>query len=640
MSSPELRRLCLMAGAGLFLMICACGDRSIDWSFLRPQKDAPAAPGARPASRPVKDPVLAETVGSEVVIGGLEGQRVQGFGIVVGLGDTGSTDAPTAVREYLSDFLRKEVLEKVPGRDVRGFSANDILDSPDSAVVEVVGHVPAGAPKGTFFDVQVTALAGTSTRSIEGGLLLPCELKPAPPGTGPSEVLAARTIARASGPIFTNPFSAGADAADPRRGSVLGGGRSGEPRPVRLMLVEPSYALARRMEQRINERFGQRPRAAEALSKGTVLLHTPMSYLGKADRFIQLATHLYIQNQPAYVERRIQELSSRSAQPGASLESVALIWEGLGRTALPHVQSLFGHATPALRYYAARTALRLKDSTALPLIAEIAASPGHPQRIPAIRELGECMFPQAARDLVPLLDADDQEVRIAAYEALLQLRHNSITSRRFDCLLDASQLNFVLDIVKCGGRPMIYVRRTRVPRITVFGENMAVAVPIFYSHPQDWVTINARSSRDDLMLMSRPRLGGPRTLQLSVAPRVADLVAALGDLPTKSAAGRLRGLGLSYSQVVGVLDALCTEGSINARLVLEQTPMSEVLGPETPFERPEADEPGGEAPETEAPDTSRRRMPRDEDAPRLVPRPPPETPADPIDPPTRPEGGR
>lgn len=589
-----------------------CGDARIDWNFFG-KRDAAPEDAAAPTSRPARDPVLAETIGDASVLGGLEGQRVQGYGLVVGLGENGGGGAPTAVREYLIDYFTKEVLEKLPGRSVEGFSAEQLIDSADSAVVEVVGMVPAGACKGTLFDVQVTALPGTQTRSLEGGVLLPCELKNAPPGVPPSEVMATRTLGRAGGPVFTNPFSAHGGAADPLRGTVLGGGRNSEPRTVRLILAETSYALARRMEQRINERFGQRPKSAEAVSKAAVVLHTPSRYLGQADRFIQLATHLYVQNQPAYVQNRLRELAANVVKPGASREGIALIWEGIGRPAIPELQPFFTHSDPGVRYYAARAALRLRDSTALAVVADIARSAGHPHRVAAIRELGECYFPQAAADLAPLLSIDDQEVRIAAYEALLQLRHSSIESRRFDCMLDTSQLNFVLDVVDCGGRPLIYVRRSRVPRITVFGANLPVEIPIFYVHPQEWVTLNARSARDDLMVMSRPPLSRARTLQTTVPPRAADLIAALGDLPVKNDAGRLGGVGLTYAQVVNIIDELCREGAIPARLVLEQTPLVDILGPAAPRERREADE--------SAPPPAEERGAAE---PSLAPRPPPD----------------
>ncbi len=42
------------------------------------------------------------------------------------------------------------------------------------------------------------------------------------------------------------------------------------------------------------------------------------------------------------------------------------------------------------------------------------------ERLLAVHELGECNSPQAAIPLLPLLSDADQEVRIAAYEALLQ----------------------------------------------------------------------------------------------------------------------------------------------------------------------------------------------------------------------------
>ena len=77
---------------------------------------------------------------------------------------------------------------------------------------------------------------------------------------------------------------------------------------------------------------------------------------------------------------------------------------------------------------------------------------------------------------------------------------------------------------------------------------------------------------------------------LSVPPRVVELITALGDRPVKDDAGRTRGVGLPYAEVVRLLSVLCEDESIPARLVLEREGLTEMLRSETLPERPEADE--------------------------------------------------
>lgn len=589
---------CVLLIVALLLPTGGCADmfERLGWSKKRP-------PEPRPDAIAQSNPALADTVGAYALLGSAQDARVRGFSLVVGLGENGSRDCPSAIREYLVEFLTREFESNTSMRRRARFSPQRLIDAPDSAVVEVSGRVPAGAPRGMAFDVRVAAVGGTQTRTLEGGLLLPCDLKIVQAAAGREALVGGKVVARARGPISTNPFVA-ADKprgpGDPRRGFVLGGGRTTIERPVRLDLTEPSYSTARRLEQRINERFGHMPKAAEAMSKGYVELHTPPVHARDPQRFIQLATHLYLHNQPAYYERKLNDLSRLLTSGLHNRDHIALVWEGIGRVGVARLQAFYEHDDPAVRFFSARTGLRLHDFTAVPILTRIAQTPEHPYRLLAVRELGECGFAAAAVVLQPLLDADDPEIRIAAYEGLLRHRHPLIRTQRFASALDRTQVNMVLDVIETSGEPMIYVRRTREPRIAVFGDRTPVVLPIFYSHPEQWVTLNAATTTDDITMFCRSRGAKRLSDRLFVPPRLVDLIIALGDLPERNAADQLRGIGLSFSQVVQVLDALRRDGSIDAPIVLERESLTELLGPtKPPRDRPEVDEPG--AAEQDAP---------------------------------------
>ena len=328
------------------------------------------------------------------------------------------------------------------------------------------------------------------------------------------------------------------------------------------------------------------------MSKGYLKLHTPPEFAARPDHFIQLVTHLYLPNHPAFYERKLRELARMISSASADAERVSLMWEGIGRVGVAQIQPLYTHENPSVRFYAARAGLRLKDVTALPVMTEIAATPRHPHRLPAVKELGECAFQAATVELTPLLDDEDQEVRIAAYEGLLQHRHASaIQTQVFPNPLDPSETNLILDVVESGGEPLIYVRRTREPRVAVFGTRTPLTLPLFYSHPEERVVLNALAKTDDITLFYRAPQSQRLSEKIMVPPRLIDLIVALADLPVKDEAGRLRGVGLNYSQVVQVLAALEREGAIPARVVLERESLAELLGPAEIPERPETDEP-------------------------------------------------
>jgi hypothetical protein len=584
MSKLPQTRAALAACSALLLFLAGCENLG----FNKP-KPPPPEPTPPPVAPITLDPVLAGSIGAVTYMADVEPLPVRGFGIVIGLGKNGSSDCPTFVREHLVDRMSKERETWADPESRRKFSPADLIDSPATAVVEILGLVPAGAARGATFDIMVRAIPGTATHSLSGGLLLPTDLHLSDPSGSNEALLSARAVARAAGPVFVNPFATSEDqqAEGLRKGYVLSGGQATEERPFRLLLREPSYPMVVRIRQRVNERFGQRPPIADATSRGYLTIKMPLEYASHRTDFLRLLPHVYVDGSAPFSEAKLRELVQYAVRPGYDLEAISLAWEGIGPTGVPQLKTLYTHADPRVRFYAARAGLRLKDPDAVPVLSALSKGADHDIALLSVNELGRCNLPYAAALLRPLLDVDDQELRIAAYEALLNYSSTFIQTRRFPHLLDPMQLNLALDIVESSGRPLIYVRRTGMPRIAVFGQHMPVALPLFYTEPDDSVTLNALDDTGDLTVLTK-RYNHPWE-PLYVPPRVVDLIAALADLPTKNDVGVRRGIGLPYSQVVQVLAALSRDRSIPALVDIEQASLAELFGPAPETERPEAE---------------------------------------------------
>ncbi len=586
-SSPSRSRASAVALLVPALMLAGCegfGERKV-------------GPEPRPSPPVASDVILDNTIGSVTAVAGAGGLQVRGYSLVIGLGDQGSSECPAALRDYLINYLTKNY-RLSDSSEPKGvpFSPAKMIDSPDTAVVEVVGQVPAGAVKGTRFDVRVEAVPGTQTRSLEGGYLWPCELKIVDLSARGDRFIAGRTVAYAAGPIFLNPFGQGATPENPRRALVLGGGWNTERRNLRLTLFDPSYALTRRIEQRINERFGVTPKTCEAVSKGVVEVRTPSAWADEPLAFLRLVAHLSLYSESAAIERRLSDLATAAESGSADPEDLALSWEAIGRLALPRLQPFYGSPRPAVALAALRAGLRLGDAGAIAPMAHVALDAGHPHREQAIAELGRAtQFPAAGNALLPLLDVEDPPIRVAAYEGLLRHRHPAVQSHRLRAVLDVNEDSFWLDVLQSSASPFVYVQRTGRPRLAVFGRDVNCRTPLFYSHPSGLVTLNAVSADSDITLFCRTRVTHQLSEPIPVAPRLVDLIQSLADLPVKDSSGRTRGIGLNYGQVVGVLDALSKQDSIPIRLVLQQATMTELLGPGESPERPESDA----APDTE-----------------------------------------
>jgi len=157
------------------------------------------------------------TVGSATELTGFLSLRVDGFGVVINLAGTGSRECPPAQREFIIKYLRGMKSRRELKKPYDQMTAEQILDSTSTAVVQVSGLVPAGAPKGEAFDVEVRALPQTQTTSLQGGLLLPSDMRIL--AVGSRGILAGQRGAVASGELFINPFPTSSREARKSRGT-------------------------------------------------------------------------------------------------------------------------------------------------------------------------------------------------------------------------------------------------------------------------------------------------------------------------------------------------------------------------------------------------------------------------------------
>lgn len=526
----------------------------------------------------------ADTVAAEAYYQGMTFLRVRGHGLVAGLGEAGSRECPRAIREQLAKELARLAADPDAAEDLRGLTIDKLLADRDTAIVEVVGDIPAGMTGGRRFDVQVRALPGTQTTSLEGGWLYKCDLKlysPSPTG-GLTE---GKTVAHAAGPIFVNPLSDQERAGEVtrREGLVLGGGVSLEDRRIRLVLTTPSYMMAVRIARRINSRFGGDFKIADALSPGLIGIRLPPAYRTREKYFLSLISHTFLYDSSSFLDQRVRELLEELQEADASYDDVVMALQCVGRPAVPLLRELYTHRSRTVAYQSARAGLRLGDELAISVLAEQVRQTGNPWREQAIRELGISGKRAAAPPLRPLLDDPDQRVRILAYQALLDLQDVVIQTQVL------GRRNLILDVVDSSGPHLVYARRTEEPRLVLFGREMRCQPPLFYAFRDQLVTLNAERDADTLTLIRRTPYRRLVSDPISVSLRVADVARRLAGDPLMVPGGEVEGVGLSYSQVVETLQALCRQGVINADFRIEGTVIAEMWPEQPPLGRKEAE---------------------------------------------------
>lgn len=569
-----------LAALTLLLGVCA----GCVWFHEERQK---AELGVDPLASPLaKSAAYRDTIGAFAYYEGLRSMRVRGFGLVVGLGKNGSRDCPRQVCQGLIENLYKRHRFSSALVGVENITPEQMIDDLDTAIVVVQGEILPATVRGNRFDVAVSAAPGTQTRSLRGGRLYTAELK-IYRSVSPKTAITGRVLARASGPVFLNPFSEGdaATRSDPLYGLVLGGGKVVEDRRLRLVLLEASYPRAQQIQGRVNAQFPGREKVADAISPSFIQLHVPPEFAENPAHFLALVRSLYVARDPRFEASRAQMLAKEMLDPAAPHPRIALAFEGLGRAALPVLNDLYAHQQDYVSFHAAVAGLRLGEHVAGDVMIMHAQNTDGRYRFQAIRGLAEARgMGAAAIALRGLLNDEDPRVRIAAYEALIKRGDAAIHSKRID--LD----NFRLDRVPTPDRDnLVYVKRSGSRRIALFGDDLRCTSPIFYRSPDGSLTLNANPGDESLTALRVAVSTGAMSPPVSAPLELAPLIELLGNQANVDHKGEVLGLGLDYAAVVRAVHHLCEDKSLNAEFVLEQPNVAELFGPPRTAGRPESE---------------------------------------------------
>jgi len=196
---------------------------------------------------------------------GVRQNQLVGYGLVVGLDDTGDDDKTEFTRQSLVNVLEKMGIVVNP-EDVK-------VDN--VAAVMVTANLPAFAKAGARIDCTVSSIGNAET--IQGGTLMMTPLK-APDG---------KVYAVAQGPLSIGGFSFGGAAGGgiqknhPTVGKIPGGAiiekevpfELGKKKHLEICISKPDFTTSLRMEKAIGDEIG--PELVTALDAGTVSIHIP-----------------------------------------------------------------------------------------------------------------------------------------------------------------------------------------------------------------------------------------------------------------------------------------------------------------------------------------------------------------------------
>jgi hypothetical protein len=235
-------------------------------------------------------------------------------------------------------------------------------------------------------------------------------------------------------------------------------------------------------------------------------------------------------------------------------------WEALGQRALPIIRELYDYPEELPRLAALRAGARLGDAMTIPQLRNMMKTSSGDTRLEAITLLaGMPVNPGIDRALRDLLDDPDVDIRLAAYEALVD---------RGDPFIDQVYVDdkFIIDLVE-SKHPMLYVSQSRQPRLVIFGKDLAIEQPTLVSAWSNRFMVQAEGEDPKVEVYYRD----PTAMQGGISKVDASLAQFtwfLGHRTTVESPDP--GLGLSYGETVGLLHQIWRQGYIKADFKAEQ----------------------------------------------------------------------
>ncbi|NOX56159.1 MAG: hypothetical protein GXP27_17295 [Planctomycetes bacterium] len=498
-------------------------------------------------------------IGDYISFAGLNLVTLEGVGLVTGLDGTGGDPPPSVYRTRMYKEMKR-----------RGIAhPNEILSSPNTALVIVRAYLPPLVRKGEHFDVEVRVPEGSNATSLNGGWLLETFLaeQAVVPGQG---VLEGHVLAKAKGPILISTGVNGDEetlAGVLRRGRILGGGISMTNRDLTIYLRSDfrSVRNSRRIANRIGQRFhaynrhGIKEPLAEAKTDQTIRLKVPKRYKDNYPRYLQVIRNMAFRETPVARRLRMERLESELNVPETA-ERAALQLEAIGTEAVPILRRALDHPDLEVRFHSAMALAYLNQTDGLKVLAE-AALKERAFRVYALAGLAAVDEAESIMILRDLLSAqqdetghvyDSAELRYGAFRALWTLDKN-------DPFIRGESMNgqFSLHVLDPRGEPILHLTHRKRAEIVLFGADQKFLPPMAV-RAGNHILVTAQPGSETVTL-SRYEPGRPDRRR-TVSTLIAEVIRAAVDL------------GASYPDVAQMLIQANRQHNLASRLEIDAMP--------------------------------------------------------------------
>ena len=396
---------------------------------------------------------------------------LKGVGLVTGLSGQGGDPSPSGLRTQLLNEMSRR---KVP-------QANELLASPDTALVVVIAYLPAMVRKSQPFDVRVVLPPNSNARSLKGGWLLETRLFEEHTVQNTTS-LRPQEYAVAAGAILTDLMAEGnrgEKQATLMAGTIPGGAVSRVDRDLSIILrsdkrnARNSDRVAKAVSARFHRhnRFGQKITCATAKSDVLVELKSHPQYINNFPRYQAVIRRIAMNEADVARRMRIEMLARDIVDPDLC-EEAALQLEAIGDEAIPYLRDALSADSLEVRFNAAQSLAYLEDASGVEVLKQ-AVSDHSAFRIYGLVALSVLKNdPDAILALRELMSDKSLETCYGALRSLKELDPSDpfLKRTRFSS-------GFVLHEIESTGEPMVHVTRRRLPEVVVFGNSQTLRLP-------------------------------------------------------------------------------------------------------------------------------------------------------------------
>jgi hypothetical protein len=479
---------------------------------------------------------------------GMNWVKVENVALVTGLAGTGEDPAPSPQRAaLLAEMNRREIA-----------NPNEVIGSPNTALVLVRGYLRPGIQAGDRFDIEVKTPSRSDATSLRGGWLMETRLTEMAVLGG--SVRNGHDLAVCEGPILVDPSAdIENNPALMIQGRVLTGGVATKSRQLGLILdhSHQSIRLSQIVAKAVSERFhtyidGRRLGVATPKTDEYIELVIHPRYKDNIGRYMRVVRSIAVRESAQQRLDRIKLLHDQLLDPVTS-ETAAMRLEAIGGDEAIEILKEGARASdPEVRFYSAEALAYLDVTEAVEPLAKAAADePAF--RVNAFSALSAMEDGAASEALAALLSVKSAETRYGAFRALTAMAPD-------DPRIRGEKLGgkFNYHRLEIGGPPMIHVTNSHRPEVVLFGRDHQLKLPLVLdAGPR----ILVNGLKGDKVTVSRFGPNNP-TEQRIVAPNVDEVIRAVIDL------------GGDYPDIVQMLRKAKETGALPSRYTENALPES------------------------------------------------------------------